>query len=399
MQKRLNMKHLGLFIMLLVIFVLTSCYQSPSVSPNSTPKQSSNPSASQTPPPSNSPTPSSTPSASEQPTASVEPSPSDIPVIKPASLVATLAIGGDVLIDGSTQRILETTGEESLVDPSIAKMTSEADLSLVNLETTVSSRGTPTDGKEYNYRAKPENLKKLVDYTGFDIVSLANNHSLDYGKTAFLDTLTHLDEMDVDYIGAGKDLAEAEKILYKEVNGLKLAVIGVSRLIPYGYWYAKEDRPGVFGTYYPERPNEVIAEARKNADYVIVYAHWGIMYESIHAEYQTKLAHGYIDAGADLVVGAHPHILQGFEYYNGKLICYSLSNYIFTSINCENITLLCTFTENGLEAKVVPSYIEKSHTKLHTEQEKIQTTINHLESISINVSFDEAGNISEKLPE
>jgi poly-gamma-glutamate synthesis protein (capsule biosynthesis protein) len=158
---------------------------------------------------------------------------------------------------------------------------------------------------------------------------------MDYGEEGLLDTMVHLDQAGIRYIGAGHDRDEAFKPLIIEKKGMKIAFLGFSRIVPDNSWNAGAHHPGVADTYDYTMPVKAIQQARSQADLVVIMTHWGIERQNIPAAYQTDLAHRYIDAGADLIVGGHPHVLQGFEAYKGKWIAYSMGNFIFTTNNVE----------------------------------------------------------------
>lgn len=194
---------------------------------------------------------------------------------------------------------------------------------------------------------------------GFDIVSFASNHSLDYGRFHFLKTIDYLKDAGLEVLGAGENEEEAGKMSVMECNGTKIAFLGYCTILPQDYW-AQEARPGVNParghTSYEQiehdqpgtpcrihswahkqdkaRMLEDIAEAKKKADIVVVSMHWGIHFTQAEiAEYQKEYAYEAIDAGADLILGHHAHILKPIEVYKGKVIFYSLGNFAMTDPN------------------------------------------------------------------
>jgi poly-gamma-glutamate synthesis protein (capsule biosynthesis protein) len=205
----------------------------------------------------------------------------------------------------------------------------QPDLTIGNLETPVTTRGTILK-KEYNYRSSPLALPALAA-AGFDAVNLANNHVMDYGAEGLLDTMDHLNKAGIQHVGAGHDRDEAFKPLIIEKKGMKIAILGFSRVVPDNSWKAGVKHVGVADTYDYTQPVKAIQLARSQADLVVVITHWGVERKDKPEAYQTDLAHRFIDAGADLIVGGHPHVLQGFESYKGKWIAYSLGNFIFTT--------------------------------------------------------------------
>lgn len=200
-----------------------------------------------------------------------------------------------------------------------------ADLTVGNLEHPVSARGK-NQGSQYSLRAKPDVLASLAD-AGFDVVSLANNHIWDWGTDALADTLSLLDGARIGHVGAGMDEAEANQPLFIEKEGSSFAFLSWTNLYPEGL-EAKGDSPGV------SRFREAEAAARVKElsglyDIVVVLLHFGDEYQTKASETQKRIARMLVDAGADIVVGHHPHVAQEVERYKNGWIAYSLGNFIF----------------------------------------------------------------------
>ena len=230
----------------------------------------------------------------------------------------------------------------------------DADLFIFNEEFPFSLQGEAMEDKQFTFRADPKYVKIFQDL-GADIVTVANNHSLDFGRDAFCDTLATLDQAGITRIGGGYNDAEASAPATRTINGQTFAIFGATRVSPSWDWYATDNQAGIFQTYDPARLNAAIKEAHQTCDHVIVFVHWGIERNETPEDYQRSLAKGYIDAGADLVVGCHPHVLQGFEYYNGVPIIYSLGNYLFGNRDGQTVLLETTFSdENPPSVKLIP---------------------------------------------
>lgn len=206
----------------------------------------------------------------------------------------------------------------------VADVVTQADLTVGNLECVMSTMGEPIP-KWFNLRCDPSAMTVLARY--MDAVSVANNHSGDYGKEAFVDQLQQLRAGGVPYFGGGMNLAEAHQPLILERNGLKVALLGYNNVELRSY-EAGPDTPGLAWIELDQLAADVRA-AREQADIVVVYPHWGYDYMPWHAEDQSEIARVAIEAGADLVVGTHPHVTQPVEIYNDRLIAYSLGNFIF----------------------------------------------------------------------
>ena len=203
-----------------------------------------------------------------------------------------------------------------------------ADVAFVNLETPVSSRGTRNTQKSITFHSPPALVEGLAA-AHINVVSLANNHALDYGPVALADTIGYLNAAGIAHSGAGANLAAARAPALLATPAGKVAVLAFTDIIPAGF-AATATQAGVSPTA-PDRTAmlSAIGAAAREATYVIVSFHWGLEYTGQANAEQKSLAHAAIDAGADLVLGAHPHVLQGLELYRGKLIAYSLGNFVF----------------------------------------------------------------------
>jgi len=235
----------------------------------------------------------------------------------------------------------------------IAEITNSAEVVFGNLESPLSRRGSK-GGKIYSFRGNPESVKGLI-YAGFKVLNLANNHSYDYGREAFEETLKLLNQNNIQTIGAGKNLKEARKPAIFNLDNLKVASLGYD-LSP-GAFYAGENNPGIAKAK-SSWIIEDIEKVKRDVDLVIVSFHWGIEYENFPTEYQKSLAHMAVDCGADIVVGHHPHTFQGIELYKGKIIAYSLGNFVFDQKDIKNnqsLILKVIFTEERLlRVEIIP---------------------------------------------
>ncbi|MEB3100267.1 CapA family protein [Ferviditalea candida] len=317
--------------------------------------------------------------------------------VSPRNGQVSLALVGDVLLGSKVGNLLKQNGYDypyEFVRPYLQK----PDLTVANLETPVTAGGAPQE-KEYVYRTSPQALPALAE-AGFDLVNLANNHVLDYGQQGLLDTFDHLDAAQIGFFGAGRDAGEAFAAKYVEVNGVKLAFLGFSNVVPDGSWKAGSGHPGVADSYDYRKPVAAIQEAKKRADLVIVFNHWGKDRTYQPEKYQAELAHRFVDAGADLVVGSHPHVLQGFEQYGGKWIVYSLGNFIFTTNNhpetWETMILQADCRQNGeCRLKAVPVLTKWAKPELMSG-EKADKLLEHLRNISPNAEVLADGTVTVK---
>ncbi|GGG55595.1 CapA family protein [Paenibacillus radicis (ex Gao et al. 2016)] len=306
-----------------------------------------------------------------------------------------LAFVGDILLASSVEDQLKRYGDDFPYAKSLLYL-SEPDITAGNLEYPVTEGGTPADDKSFVFKGSPRALPALRD-AGFDVVSLANNHTLDQGVKGLFDTMSHLDEAGISHIGAGKDDTEAFTPVIKESRGIKIAYIGLSRVVPKTSWKADKNTPGVAETYDTTRAKAAIAKAKEQADLVVVMVHWGKEREDTPQQYQRDFAREYIDSGADLVIGSHPHVLQGFEKYKGKWIAYSLGNFIFSVYpkgnSGETGVLDATCTAKGdCDLQFHPMYADQAQPK-PMEEKQAQTLIDRLTSISFKVKLRKDGTL------
>lgn len=240
--------------------------------------------------------------------------------------VVWLAAVGDINLDGPVGRLIKANGPAHVVSEAKADLIS-ADLTVGNLECPVSTRGTKL-GKTWNFRAAPKSLAALKE-AGIDLVTVANNHAYDYGREAFLDTLAHLKKAKIAWVGGGEDRNEAEAVRVVNLKGIKVGFVGLTSTNPSEGW-AKNGRPGVAYSDFTRVPG-IVARAKAQSDVLIVQFHGGTELAHDPNEIQKNVAHASIDAGADLFLGHHPHVLQPVEVYKGKAIAYSLGNFLFVS--------------------------------------------------------------------
>ncbi|ULO05725.1 CapA family protein [Paenibacillus sp. 19GGS1-52] len=239
----------------------------------------------------------------------------------------TLNFAGDAIFSGKVGELLDKKGY-AYSYAGLNGLFKQDDLTVLNLETPITTRGMAAN-KQYVFKGAPEALDALKA-AGVDAVNLANNHTLDQGVQGLEDTLSNLSQRGIPYVGAGLTSKEAYSAQYFERNGIKIAVLGFTRVIPQSDWMAGVSSPGVATVYDSAEGLKAIAQAKKAADLVVVVVHWGKERVEQYDSIQQSLGHSFIDAGADLVIGGHPHVLQGIEPYKGKWIAYSTGNFIFT---------------------------------------------------------------------
>lgn len=252
------------------------------------------------------------------------------PPAEPAAMPAASAprvsmiFVGDLMLADTPGRVIRQ-GRDPL-QPFAAELAA-ADIRVGNLECVVATTGTPEPDKPYTFRAHPRVLKVLKKH--FDAVGLANNHSGDFGPTAFAEMLGLLDRAGIQHFGGGLDLAAAHRPLVVERQGLRIALLAYDEFFP-RHFEADADKPGIAWSE-DEQVRLDITRARSvyHADLVIPFMHWGWEHEPRANGRQRQLARLMIDAGADAVIGGHPHVTQDTEVYQGKPIVYSLGNFVF----------------------------------------------------------------------
>jgi poly-gamma-glutamate synthesis protein (capsule biosynthesis protein) len=241
-----------------------------------------------------------------------------------------------------------------------------ADLAVVNLECPFTARGQKLP-KNFNFRARPE-LVRILTEGSVDVVSLANNHTADFGRDGVRDTMDTLDRAGIARFGAGMHLKEARRPVVVERNGLKLGFVGWyyqadPDMIEPEAVYATPSRAGVAGCYKDldcmrQMIIEDLEQLVPRVDAVIPFFHWGKEGSYEVRDYQVQLAHLCVDHGARAVLGAHPHRLQGVEVYRGAPIFYSLGNFVYGGIKEPRDTLTAVarlrISRERTEADLVP---------------------------------------------
>lgn len=245
---------------------------------------------------------------------------------KPERIEATLVFVGDVMLGrGVEWKVLKNDADFNFPFLKIKDYLRQADLVFGNLEGPISQNGK-NQGSIYSFRFKPEAAGALRD-AGFRGLSLANNHIWDWGEEAILDTLSNLDGAGIGAVGAGRNYEEANRPYFLDVKNLRVAFLAYTNLYPKGL-AAKANFPGV-SDFDLEKIKEKVREIKSQADLVVVSLHWGEEYKTNASDSQKKTARSLVDAGADVILGHHPHVPQEVEEYEGAWIFYSLGNFVF----------------------------------------------------------------------
>jgi poly-gamma-glutamate capsule biosynthesis protein CapA/YwtB (metallophosphatase superfamily) len=260
-------------------------------------------------------------------TPSAEPSVAVAPVTSGPETISFAAVG-DLLFDLDPRRLINARGGAAPL-AKVASRLRAADVTIANLETTLSNRGPSVKGKPAHliFNGHPKGIESLTS-AGIDLVSLANNHAMDHGPLAIQDTLAALDKAGIGHAGAGMNTKDAWKPAIITVKGRRIAYVTATQIVP-SYFAPSATRPGVAIGKSISKVTAAVRAAKKDADIVIVSMHWGKEQATAANASQKHDAKALIDAGADVVLSHHPHVMQGIDSYKGKLIVYSLGNFLF----------------------------------------------------------------------
>ena len=309
----------------------------------------------------------------------------------------TLLFAGDILMDDhyAVMSTYHNRGNDinQAFDQGLLEQMRNADIFMINNEFTFTSRGTPTVNKKFTFRANPGNVS-MYEEMGADIVSVANNHIYDYGEISLLDTLDTLEQAEIPYVGAGRNLQEAMTPVYYIANGMKIAFVSATQIERNGTPDTKEatqDSAGVLRCMNPDNLLLVIEEAKKNSDYVILYIHWGTESQETIDWLQEQQAPIYAQAGVDLIIGDHPHCLQKMDSVEGVPVIYSLGNFWFNSRTQNSCVVKVALRAGEMESfQFIPCRQSDCRTVLLTGQEKTEV-LDYMRTISPNVTIDEEG--------
>lgn len=313
---------------------------------------------------------------------------------------AVLSFAGDLCLaeDGFVlDHYNASEGLSSRISPEILERTRAVDIFFLNHEFCISDRGEPLQGKKYTFRAKPERIK-ILEEMGTDLVSLANNHVYDYGPEAMKNTADILEAAEIPYVGGGRNYEEAVRPVYYVVNGIKIGYVAATRAEKIRYTpEAEENAPGVFLTYDTEAFNEGIRRAKKQCDYLVAYVHWGTEDSDQYETYQQDMAREFFASGADIIVGGHPHVLQGIEYMEEKPVVYSLGDFWFNDETKDTGVLELDISIDGLEEmRFLPCRQQDFSTQYLKDSAEQGKLYSRLEALSPNIEIDDKGVIQKK---
>ena len=274
-----------------------------------------------------------------------------------------MAFGGDVHF---IERTLTLLDDPATAFGPVSAILGGADLAMVNLETAVTTRGTP-EPKQFHFRAPPT-AYAAVKAAGVDVVSLANNHTLDYGQVGLADTLDAAAAAGVPIVGAGTSASAAYAPAFFTIKGVRVAVLAFTQITELAStWVATDTRPGLamaISDAQIAQAAAAVASAKAQADIVVVFMHWGQEYNECPIALQKTAAQAFATAGAALVVGTHVHVMQGDGWLGRTFVAYGMSNFVWwynDSASNDTGVLRVTLTGSTItKTEFVPAYIDRT---------------------------------------
>lgn len=295
------------------------------------------------------------------------------------STTVILRFGGDCLLAEHYERAAENDVDRAFRGFDLFQA---ADLAMVNLECPVTVRGE-RKSKPFNFRMHPRYLSSLVT-AGIDLVNIANNHIFDYDSVGLFDTIRFLDSVGVMHVGAGRNREEAHRPAVIDLKGMRIGFLG---------YYGGGESPAATTTgpgVAPRRIDVIRSDIKHlvkdlHADCVIVNLHWGKEKSEIPEEPQVRMAHQIIDAGASVVIGHHPHVLQGIERHGSGVIAYSLGNLVFggnSRSSYDTAVLEISLSKDGLQYQLLPVRMEDWNLRVLTGIDAAEL-IQHVQQLPI----------------
>lgn len=310
--------------------------------------------------------------------------------------VVTIDFTGDInLADEWYTMNALTERENGIYDcimPEVIEELQAADLSVINNEFVFTDGGDRQIDKAYTFGAKTEHVA-LLEVFGADLANLANNHTYDYRDSGLFDTIDTLHSAGIETMGAGANLEEAKAIQYYIANGKKIAIVSATEIERYSRYTkeATETEAGVLKTLNPQIFHTVIAEAKRNSDYVLANVHWGVEGTYMFNYTQQDYASGYIAVGADAVLGGHPHRLQGIEFIDEKPVVYSMGNFWFsTGTLYTEIVQIQIDKEGKIALRIIPCLQQDLTTRILTPEEQVDF-YKFMADISYGIVIDQEG--------
>jgi len=304
---------------------------------------------------------------------------------------------GDTMMAGKVADVMKDRGDAYPLSE-FMPILQTADLVIANLETAVGTSGrTLAKEKKYAFQTDPARFTLFQPLRDKILFSLANNHGLD---APLEETMLELDKLGFPYIGIGNNSAEAFRAFYQEINGIKLAVLGVSRVMPTHDWAAGEGKPGMASAYSDQPLLNYIKEWEKKADYVVVYIHWGEELADQPNAHQEELEKKMKEAGANIIIGSHPHVIQGMKWEGAKqFTAFSLGNFVFTTSTTpkanDTLALEINLTKQKIEEiRVWPGQVRFGLVRSLVQSDEKNRIFQRVIDLSTNIGIDTHGRIT-----
>jgi poly-gamma-glutamate capsule biosynthesis protein CapA/YwtB (metallophosphatase superfamily) len=323
-----------------------------------------------------------TPVSSPITTPSMSPTATATPTPTPTPKSFTVTAGGDTMGGFAVSGVVGHLGAGLF--KSIAPVFKASEYGFVNLESPLTNGGDPQSWKDVVIKGNPA-LAPAMAKSGINVVNLANNHAGDQGDSGLLDTLKYCAQSHIAVVGAGRDIASARRGVVLKKNGVRVAYLGFSDVLPVGY-PATSTSPGTS----PGRANisavkKAIRTAAGKSDFVVVGWHWNLEYKTAPTSLELSEGHAAIDAGADLVFAHHPHVLDGVQAYHHGLICYSLGNLVFSGFGgtgAQTMLVKTKVTKHAIDAQLIPVTINSLGIPTLAHGYLASTILNRVKSLS-----------------
>ena len=313
-------------------------------------------------------------------------------LIIPAQLhsadVITILAAGDIYLGGSATNYLKQNGYAYPFEYT-KNILHNADIAMANLEAPLTNRTDAFMEKEFVLKVSPDAVGAIKS-AGFDVLTLANNHIMDYGPGGLQDTVDILNKTGIKHTGAGKNSKAARTPVIVNIKNKKFAFLAYSLVFPKEY-YATDDSSGTAQGVFDNIKSD-IKNIKKDVDIIIISFHWGEEQMKYPKEYQVKFARLAIDNGASLVIGHHPHVIQGVEKYKNGLIFYSLGNFAFGSFGqaiperAEGLVAILSFSQNGgISGEIIPLNVDNRDVLFQPkplQSEKFEVALRNIQEIS-----------------
>jgi len=273
----------------------------------------------------------------------------------------SIACGGDVMGAWGVDAAIRSRGADYVMKE-IKRVLKPADVPFLNAESPFSNAGSPQTWKDVYFRGNPA-LVPAMARAGVDVVTMANNHCLDYKAPALLDSIRRFNKVGIKVVGAGRNATEAWRFRYVTRNGVRIGFMGWTDVMPPGFAATAASAGAAVGPPWSStaRVRKAIRAASRKADVIVVAFHWGVEGTHYPIGQQIQEAHAAIDAGADLVMSHHPHWLQGIERYHGGMIMYSFGDLVFPPLSraaAETVIMTSTVNERWITATITPYLLD-----------------------------------------